>query len=559
MNTTINMRVHILIIIFITIKKWKMTGISDIFHFSVLFLMLSRRFYKKLTQNFVFSKIGWVYNIAKDLYRRGVIFMFGLRKVLDKIITNILEGQAINVDEYLDKYGQNKKIVKILEAYNKNAEAREQVKDLIRKNLLLATEISSFDLRLFYYSGQLEDTVGRLNNISSNIAQAFEETTASMEQVSNVVSEFVGSLQDISAKLNAINQNVHNSSELTENAKEISSQLNTNANGMNNDITHLFNTLEKMKKTIEGIGHIAGQTNLLALNASIEAARAGESGKGFAVVAEEVRKLSEETQSLLTSTQELVQEIEDASHKTAASVEKTVDGVKQIDTAVTSISDFTNENALAVQAINTSLEHLVSFSDEINASTEEVTAAMQEVSIDAEHLNHSAESLKLVSQKLIEVGNSVQNIESKVENINRISGKLATDKLYRLSNHDFIINIEAAIKAHKDWVESLRNMVIDMEVRPIQTDDHKCRFGHFYYSLSPSHAAILPLWESVENVHADLHKTAELIIENIRHQNKQDALQDVSRAQQLSKEIIEIFNKMIESTHQLSLQGESVF
>jgi methyl-accepting chemotaxis protein len=521
--------------------------------------MLSRRFYKKLTQNFVFSKIGWVYNIAKDLYRRGVIFMFGLRKVLDKIITNILEGQAINVDEYLDKYGQNKKIVKILEAYNKNAEAREQVKDLIRKNLLLATEISSFDLRLFYYSGQLEDTVGRLNNISSNIAQAFEETTASMEQVSNVVSEFVGSLQDISAKLNAINQNVHNSSELTENAKEISSQLNTNANGMNNDITHLFNTLEKMKKTIEGIGHIAGQTNLLALNASIEAARAGESGKGFAVVAEEVRKLSEETQSLLTSMQELVQEIEDASHKTAASVEKTVDGVKQIDTAVTSISDFTNENALAVQAINTSLEHLVSFSDEINASTEEVTAAMQEVSIDAEHLNHSAESLKLVSQKLIEVGNSVQNIESKVENINRISGKLATDKLYRLSNHDFIINIEAAIKAHKDWVESLRNMVIDMEVRPIQTDDHKCRFGHFYYSLSPSHAAILPLWESVENVHADLHKTAELIIENIRHQNKQDALQDVSRAQQLSKEIIEIFNKMIESTHQLSLQGESVF
>ncbi|MDK2801446.1 MAG: hypothetical protein PWP27_1515 [Clostridiales bacterium] len=559
MNTTINMRVHILIIIFITIKKWKMTGISVIFHFSVLFLMLSRRFYKKLTQNFVFSKIGWVYNIAKDLYRRGVIFMFGLRKVLDKIITNILEGQAINVDEYLDKYGQNKKIVKILEAYNKNAEAREQVKDLIRKNLLLATEISSFDLRLFYYSGQLEDTVGRLNNISSNIAQAFEETTASMEQVSNVVSEFVGSLQDISAKLNAINQNVHNSSELTENAKEISSQLNTNANGMNNDITHLFNTLEKMKQTIEGIGHIAGQTNLLALNASIEAARAGESGKGFAVVAEEVRKLSEETQSLLTSMQELVQEIEDASHKTAASVEKTVDGVKQIDTAVTSISDFTNENALAVQAINTSLEHLVSFSDEINASTEEVTAAMQEVSIDAEHLNHSAESLKLVSQKLIEVGNSVQNIESKVENINRISGKLATDKLYRLSNHDFIINIEAAIKAHKDWVESLRNMVIDMEVRPIQTDDHKCRFGHFYYSLSPSHAAILPLWESVENVHADLHKTAELIIENIRYQNKQDALQDVSRAQQLSKEIIEIFNKMIESTHQLSLQGESVF
>lgn len=120
--------------------------------------------------------------------------------------------------------------------------------------------------------------------------------------------------------------------------------------------------VSKITKVIE---NFAFQTNLLSINAAVEAARAGEAGKGFAVVASEVRNLAQRSAEASKSIAELTRRAETqvasgAGRANAAGEALTdIEGsVRVVVEAIARIADSAGEQAGGVKDIEVALTDL---------------------------------------------------------------------------------------------------------------------------------------------------------------------------------------------------------
>jgi len=148
-------------------------------------------------------------------------------------------------------------------------------------------------------------------------------------------------------------KSLHSTNESITTISDKISQTAQSTHELNDEFSTLISDVENLKEITAVIRDISDQTNLLALNAAIEAARAGEHGRGFAVVAEEVRKLSDRTNTAINevdaSLSVFIQSMSDATQKIDSN-----SGV--VEELVTEGEDVKEKFLLIDQAINRNVE-----------------------------------------------------------------------------------------------------------------------------------------------------------------------------------------------------------
>ncbi len=484
--------------------------------------------------------------------------MFGssIRQSVQEAIDQILKGRFREVmeDENIQKRFEN-----IIRLAKIKAEDKERIRKITQEIFYLASGISSFDLQLKYEGEKIREATADLKKVSEELTHVFQTIADNQQELADASTDMSESLQDIVKKVTVIEQNTIHNAENILSIEESIAKINQEAKEMETHVLSFVDISKEITDAMSGIQTIAEQTNLLALNASIEAARSGEAGKGFTVVAEEIRKLSDNTKDFLeTITQSLVK-MNQFSQKSQKSVEITANNINTVNEQISQMNESVSESKSNVMGISENLSQIAAYSEELTASTEEVSSTIEEVAQMAENVADSASRLDDVSEHLLSLSNNLQEVEGTAIDLTAESSSLANHPFYNWENDDFIRLFSDAIAAHKKWMQTLKTMVEEMKIYPLQTDDRKCKFGHFYHGIRPIHKGVVPLWEEVDNVHHQLHGMGQKAMEAIQSHDQEQARKNYEEAATLSAKLLNLFETLIQKAKALSEQRECIF
>jgi methyl-accepting chemotaxis protein len=235
-------------------------------------------------------------------------------------------------------------------------------------------------------AGAIAAGAQQIRTASDDLAKRTEQQAASVEQTAAALEEITTTVADSSRRADEAGSLVRQTRESAEHSGTI-------VRGAVDAMGKIDTSSAEISNIIGVIDEIAFQTNLLALNAGVEAARAGDAGKGFAVVAQEVRELAQrsakaakEIKGLITSSNSHVKNGVSLVGETGTALGVIVSQVQQVNTNVAAIVEAAREQAIGLKEINTAVNTMDQGTQQNAAMVEEATAAAHSLAKESDAL-----------------------------------------------------------------------------------------------------------------------------------------------------------------------------
>ena len=345
-----------------------------------------------------------------------VIIMLKLNMTQDFSI--IIMEMVISILAAISSIGITHILTRFNEENSKAIRKASEEETLINKRL---SSVADEILKQFENAAEqvkmLNEKVVTNQSSMKNIANSAEITSEAVQKQSEMCAEIQGhtdkadkEMKQMITKSEKTMEEILDSSKLVDELKKRSEEVKYASEITANTTERLTNRIGQVKTILNVILEISSQTNLLALNASIEAARAGEAGKGFSVVAEEIRKLSEQTETAANNITNIIEELNKDAKETVDSIEISVKSVDKQNEMVGFTKDKFNsineEVSLLIETINNTKSRMIDILTSTNTiaeNIEQLSATSQEVTASFVEAEKVAEDTTEGMEKFVEV------------------------------------------------------------------------------------------------------------------------------------------------------------
>ncbi len=257
----------------------------------------------------------------------------------------------------------------------------------------LLTALREMDSNLSVIVSQVSNGSESVRIASREIAAGNDDLSGRTQQQASFLEETASSMEEMTA---TVRQNAENASQANQLARGAREQAERGGQVVSRAVSAMaeINTSSRRIADIIGvIDEIAFQTNLLALNAAVEAARAGEQGRGFAVVASEVRNLAQRSAGAAKEIKGLISDSVDKVGVGTALVDESGRTLAQIVESVNKVTDIVGEMAAANHEQTAGIDQVNRAVMSMDEMTQQNAALVEEAAAASRALQEQAETL----------------------------------------------------------------------------------------------------------------------------------------------------------------------